>query len=723
MLLFQTNDPWHFGSLHITMFTLFRCSTLEDWTDVMYINMYGCDVYGYKANFMLEAECRNPQVAFGSATTSVVFFLTFVVLTNLVTLSLFIGVVTTSMQEATDKQDEERRKKRQVDELEEKYVNVLMAGLRWTRLPGKPLVGSELKNEKLSAALASGQTVFERAEFDHFNVQGLRWDGYVQAANQEWYKPDALEKEQLEKLKVKAKERVQEFQKIFNIFDWSGDQVIDRQEFSFAIKCLNPKASENQISDWMMLGDEKCTGEIDFLAFCQVLMTLDQSSRLNASKSLSSDIGAPLRKTRARKVFQAGETSVKDVLQALVSEVSLDPSYSLMRMSSLENLANRRRDEGRTAALFADEEAQRDELAKASLPKSENGEGAHSKHAPQQAAAAQRPDAVIAASTHSGSSSSSNSDTAGCGMGANPACALSKDAKLSLTSSTSSAGGADPSKAAAKPLFAGKSPLKALQRAGRRTMATRRFAKAPLAALALGEATVPPEMGELVRECGDAQVGGKDLELVLLKLGRLKAALNVRLQRSKTSDGNEPSTTTLFCEALRGQMDDLEASLYIQLKPKLIGTDEDGNGQLVLGGHVVAQVVHHSADHLSEETQEKKPATPSSTQHDRTLKARMHRMLEQVRHLLSPQAAPTPASGASGSTVDTRVDDAEGQTALEIAEQRAADRAASKIQGAYRTRVHEHAGPSVIVVGVTTSEPELRDSGTEHEEVYALLEV
>mgnify|MGYP006936496284 CR=1 FL=1 len=254
-------------------------------------------------------------------------------------------------------------------------------------------------------------------------------------------------------------------------------------------------------------------------------------------------------------------------------------------------------------------------------------------------------------------------------------------------------------------------------------MATRRFAKAPLAALALGEATVPPEMGELVRECGDAQVGGKDLELVLLKLGRLKAALNVRLQRSKTSDGNEPSTTTLFCEALRGQMDDLEASLYIQLKPKLIGTDEDGNGQLVLGGHVVAQVVHHSADHLSEETQEKKPATPSSTQHDRTLKARMHRMLEQVRHLLSPQAAPTPASGASGSTVDTRVDDAEGQTALEIAEQRAADRAASKIQGAYRTRVHEHAGPSVIVVGVTTSEPELRDSGTEHEEVYALLEV
>ena len=29
MMLFRTNDPWHFGDLHTTMVTLFRCSTLE----------------------------------------------------------------------------------------------------------------------------------------------------------------------------------------------------------------------------------------------------------------------------------------------------------------------------------------------------------------------------------------------------------------------------------------------------------------------------------------------------------------------------------------------------------------------------------------------------------------------------------------------------------------------------------------------------------------------
>tara|TARA_B110000305_G_C19343014_1_gene590145 strand:+ start:662 stop:991 length:330 start_codon:yes stop_codon:yes gene_type:complete len=47
MILFKDNDPWHFGTLQSAMLTLFRCSTLEDWTDVMYINFFGCDQYGY----------------------------------------------------------------------------------------------------------------------------------------------------------------------------------------------------------------------------------------------------------------------------------------------------------------------------------------------------------------------------------------------------------------------------------------------------------------------------------------------------------------------------------------------------------------------------------------------------------------------------------------------------------------------------------------------------
>ena len=36
---FRDNDPWHFSNIGITFVTLFRVATLEDWTDVMYINM------------------------------------------------------------------------------------------------------------------------------------------------------------------------------------------------------------------------------------------------------------------------------------------------------------------------------------------------------------------------------------------------------------------------------------------------------------------------------------------------------------------------------------------------------------------------------------------------------------------------------------------------------------------------------------------------------------
>ena len=36
MLMFHKNDPWHWRSLHVAAVTLFRMSTLEDWTDILY---------------------------------------------------------------------------------------------------------------------------------------------------------------------------------------------------------------------------------------------------------------------------------------------------------------------------------------------------------------------------------------------------------------------------------------------------------------------------------------------------------------------------------------------------------------------------------------------------------------------------------------------------------------------------------------------------------------
>ncbi len=45
VFFFGDNDPIHFHDLQTSMLSLFRVVTLEDWTDIMYINMYGTSSY------------------------------------------------------------------------------------------------------------------------------------------------------------------------------------------------------------------------------------------------------------------------------------------------------------------------------------------------------------------------------------------------------------------------------------------------------------------------------------------------------------------------------------------------------------------------------------------------------------------------------------------------------------------------------------------------------
>jgi len=95
VFIFGGNDPLHFGTLGKAMLSLFRVVTLEDWTDVMYINMFGCDhpIWGYGE----ECGCENPQ-AFGWG--SAAFFVSFVLIGTMIVLNLFIGVIMSSMDEA-----------------------------------------------------------------------------------------------------------------------------------------------------------------------------------------------------------------------------------------------------------------------------------------------------------------------------------------------------------------------------------------------------------------------------------------------------------------------------------------------------------------------------------------------------------------------------------------------------------------------------------------------
>ncbi len=99
VFMFSENDPIHFENLQLSMLSLFRVVTLEDWTDVMYIQMYGCENYGYGGN---EDLCTNstPFPIFGAA-----FFVTFVLIGTMIVLNLFVGVIMTGMDEAQKEQN------------------------------------------------------------------------------------------------------------------------------------------------------------------------------------------------------------------------------------------------------------------------------------------------------------------------------------------------------------------------------------------------------------------------------------------------------------------------------------------------------------------------------------------------------------------------------------------------------------------------------------------
>lgn len=103
VFLFGANDPIHFNNIAIAMLTLFRVVTGEDWTDVMYIQMWGCDKYGYGGN---EALCTDPHSypVFGA-----LFFVSFMFLGAMIILNLFIGVIMTGMGEAKSENDEADR--------------------------------------------------------------------------------------------------------------------------------------------------------------------------------------------------------------------------------------------------------------------------------------------------------------------------------------------------------------------------------------------------------------------------------------------------------------------------------------------------------------------------------------------------------------------------------------------------------------------------------------
>jgi voltage-gated sodium channel len=98
---FSGNDPVHFGDLPTALLTLFRVATLEDWTDVMYIQIFGSNVYSVGMEHAMEAPY--PQ---GFGVWAAIYFIAFVICGSLVILNLFIGVIVNSIDEMHRDEDQ-----------------------------------------------------------------------------------------------------------------------------------------------------------------------------------------------------------------------------------------------------------------------------------------------------------------------------------------------------------------------------------------------------------------------------------------------------------------------------------------------------------------------------------------------------------------------------------------------------------------------------------------
>ena len=115
VFLFRDNDPFHFYDLQTAMLSLFRIVTLEDWTDVMYINMYGSDHYGGYADLNAANAEREIYPVKGSAPGPLIgaaYFVSFVMFGTMIMLNLFIGVILNSMDEARAEREHEEQEAR-----------------------------------------------------------------------------------------------------------------------------------------------------------------------------------------------------------------------------------------------------------------------------------------------------------------------------------------------------------------------------------------------------------------------------------------------------------------------------------------------------------------------------------------------------------------------------------------------------------------------------------
>jgi voltage-gated sodium channel len=92
VFIFGKTDPMHFGDLHHTFVTLFKVLTLEGWTDIMNVQIFGT------------ANTDNQQII---SLWPFLYFASFILIGAMIIMNLFIGVIMKSMEESQNEINQE----------------------------------------------------------------------------------------------------------------------------------------------------------------------------------------------------------------------------------------------------------------------------------------------------------------------------------------------------------------------------------------------------------------------------------------------------------------------------------------------------------------------------------------------------------------------------------------------------------------------------------------
>lgn len=111
VFVFGGTDPMHFGDLHHAFVTLFKVLTLEGWTDIMNVHIYG------------NLDANQMQII---SLWPFFYFASFILIGAMIILNLFIGVIMNSMEESqkelAQELNEMKYKDKNTDEL---YTHII----------------------------------------------------------------------------------------------------------------------------------------------------------------------------------------------------------------------------------------------------------------------------------------------------------------------------------------------------------------------------------------------------------------------------------------------------------------------------------------------------------------------------------------------------------------------------------------------------------------------